>query len=59
MKLKTRRHREKTEQCVWYIYSIVESVYLVLNSLWDWEPVDRFKKRKDMVMFKLLLLLFA
>ena len=24
---------------------ITESVYFVLNSLWDWEPVERLKQR--------------
>ena len=27
--------------------SIAESVYLVLNSLLDWEPVDRLKQRSE------------
>ena len=26
-----------------------ESVYFVLNSLWDWEPVERFKQRNGVV----------
>ena len=30
---------------------IAESVYLVLNSLCDWEPVERLKERNDMVSF--------
>ena len=28
---------------------IAESVYFVLNSLWDWEPVKRFRQRIDVV----------
>ena len=31
-----------------------ESVYLVLNSLLDWEPVERWKQRNDVVSFTLL-----
>ena len=30
---------------------VAESVYLVLNSLWDWEPVERFKEKSDVVSF--------
>ena len=30
---------------------IAESVYLVLNSLCDWEPVERLKERNDVVSF--------
>ena len=30
---------------------IAESVYLVLNSLLDWEPVDKLKQRCDVVSF--------
>ena len=33
---------------------IAENVYLVLNSLWNWESVERLKKRSDMVSFTLL-----
>ena len=32
-----------------------ESVYLVLNSLLDWEPVEKWKQRSDVVSFTLLL----
>ena len=28
---------------------IAESVYFVLNALWDWEPVKRFRQRSDVV----------
>ena len=28
---------------------IAESVHFVLNSLWDWEPVERLKHRSDVV----------
>ena len=28
---------------------VAESVYFVLNSLWDWEPVERFKQRSGVV----------
>ena len=30
---------------------IAESVYLVLNSLCDWEPVEILKERNDVVIF--------
>ena len=30
---------------------IAESVYLVLNSLWDWQPAERLKQESDMVSF--------
>ena len=30
---------------------IAESVYLVLNSLLDWEPVEKLKLRSDVVSF--------
>ena len=30
---------------------IVEGVYLVLNSLLHWEPVERLKQRSDVVSF--------
>ena len=30
---------------------IAESVYLVLNSLFDWEPVEELKQRCDVVSF--------
>ena len=30
---------------------IANSVYLVLNSLFDWEPVQRLKQRSDVVSF--------
>ena len=30
---------------------IAESVYLVLNSLLDWEPVEKLKHRRDVVSF--------
>ena len=30
---------------------IAESVYLVLNSLSDWEPVERLKQTTDVVSF--------
>ena len=30
---------------------IAESVYLVLNSLFDWEPVEKLKQGCDMVSF--------
>ena len=30
---------------------LVDSACLALNSLWDWEPVDRLKQRSDMVSF--------
>ena len=30
---------------------IAENVYLVLNSLWDWEPVARLKQRNSVVSF--------
>ena len=30
---------------------IAESVYLVLNSLWGWEPVKKLKQRGDIVSF--------
>ena len=33
---------------------IAENVYLVLNSLWNCESVERLKKRSDMVSFTLL-----
>ena len=36
---------------------IADSVYLVLNFLLDWEPVERFKQRSDVVSFTFLLLL--
>ena len=35
-------HRDKMEQCALYTY-IRE--YFLLNSLWDWEPVERLKLR--------------
>ena len=47
-------HRDKTEQCPSYIYTIAESVYLVLNSLLDWESVDKFKQRCDVISFTFL-----
>ena len=28
-----------------------ESVYLVLRSLWNWEPVERLKQTSDVVSF--------
>ena len=34
--------------------SIAESVYLVLNSLWDCEPVDRLKQRSESCFTPLL-----
>ena len=37
-------HRDKMEQCPLYIYTIAESVYLLLNSLLDWGSVDKFKQ---------------
>ena len=30
---------------------VTESVYLVLNSLLDWEPVERLKQKNDVVSF--------
>ena len=27
---------------------IAQSIFLVLDSLWDWEPVERLKQRTDM-----------
>ena len=30
---------------------IAKSVYLVPNSLWDWEQVERVKQRSDVVSF--------
>ena len=30
---------------------IEKKVYLILNSLWDWEPVERLKQRNDVVSF--------
>ena len=33
--------------------SITESVYLVLKSLWGWDPVERLKQRNDMVSLTL------
>ena len=30
---------------------IAESVHFVLNSLWDWEPVERWKHRSDVVSY--------
>ena len=30
---------------------IAQSVNLVLNSLWDWEPVEKLKQRDDVVSF--------
>ena len=30
---------------------IAESVYLVLNSLSDWEPVERLKQTTDVISF--------
>ena len=33
---------------------IAESVYLVLNPLWDWEPVKILKERCDVVGFMFL-----
>ena len=30
---------------------IAESVYLVLNSLLDWEPLERLKQKTDVVSF--------
>ena len=51
-------HRDKTEeQCTWYIYSrecgsctecywdVNLILFRVLNSLWDWKPVERLKLR--------------
>ena len=34
---------------------VAQSVYLVLNSLLDWEPVDRLKQRSDVFKFYLVL----
>ena len=28
---------------------MAKGAYLVLNSLWDWEPVERLKQRSDMI----------
>ena len=42
--------RDKTKQSAWCTF-IAESVYLVLNSLQDWEPVRRLKQRSDVVGF--------
>ena len=36
-------HRDKTEQHAWSFFT-AESAYLVLNSWWDWEPVERLKQ---------------
>ena len=33
---------------------MTDSVYLVLNSLLDWEPVEKLKQRCDVVRFTLL-----
>ena len=30
---------------------IAQSVKLVLNSLWDWEPVEKLKQRDDVDSF--------
>ena len=30
---------------------IAESIYLVMNSLLDWEPVGKLKQRRDTVSF--------
>ena len=39
---------QMTEQCPWYSCS---SIYLVLNSLLDWESVEKLKLRCDVVSF--------
>ena len=56
-------HRYKTEQCVElrtvtdirqssaFDTFIAESVYLELNSLCNWEPVERLKQKSNMVSF--------
>ena len=33
---------------------MTESVYLVLNSLLDWKPVEKWKQRCDVVSFTFL-----
>ena len=30
---------------------ITECIYLVLKSLWDWEPVERLKQRSAVISF--------
>ena len=38
---------------------MADSVYLVLNSLWDWEPVERLKLRSDTITLSFSLLKLA
>ena len=41
-------HRGKTEQCPWYMYSRECSSYK-LTSLLDWEPVEKLKRRCNVI----------
>ena len=36
---------------VYLVLNFCESVYLVLNSLWDWEPVEKLKQTCGVVSF--------
>ena len=46
----------KKTPCLFHIH--VTSVYLVLNLLLDWEPVERLKQGSDVVFFLLLFFFF-
>ena len=48
IKLKTVTEIRRSSACDTFI---AESVYLVLNSVLDWEPVEKLKQRFDMASF--------